>query len=444
MLNTAKELHIGIDIGLQSISSNRKLSIEPAEKDWVLNTVMIQEINNKINPKSNIKGEGFEETVKRIDDLESIKEDSSEILNLPIYKFSDYASYVPLPPDYHRLIEASVNVNNHKSISSPTVKLLELDSYSSVNSNKYKTLIAKIKLPSTSTDNYTNLKVMFQYDVVGAIGSETYSEEVLFDLNEVGEYYSYNIGTGIEEYFLHGINPMYAPYSESKFQVIRLIMDYINADRFYNGVSVYWERYGDIYEKDNFIFVLDVNTAVTNLSIDDQLTSRIIFAPGGEPFDADNRETVVYNFESPYAYYNDKYYRKFDTRFLSDSNFYTTAEKALYDAVNFSTQPVRIVKSSEFNRLNKHYYGKTNYESPLATIKKGRLVIYHDGTFEFNRINFEYYRKPRLISILNNQGCEITSDSFRMELIDKTVQKLSARIQDPNYKNILQENLILE
>ena len=84
MYNTAKELHIGIDLGLQGINSNRKGDIQSPEKDWFLNNVMIQEINRKLNPKSNFKGEGFEDTFKRIDDLESIKEDTSEIVSLPI------------------------------------------------------------------------------------------------------------------------------------------------------------------------------------------------------------------------------------------------------------------------------------------------------------------------------------------------------------------------
>ena len=38
---------------------------------------------------------------------------------------------------------------------------------------------------------------------------------------------------------------------------------------------------------------------------------------------------------------------------------------------------------------------------------------------------------------------KIDSDDFKLELVSKAVQKISARIEDPNYSKIINENLLL-
>ena len=438
MLDTAKELHIGIDLGLQAINSNRKLNIEPAEKDWVLNNVLMQEINSRINPKSNVKSEGFEDTFQRIDDLESIKVDTSEISNFPIYKYSDKAVYVPLPADYYRLIETSANVNNLGSINSPVVNF---NDFSGVNGVNYRTHYGIVKLPSSSSINYSNFKFSFCYNATG-IGLSVYDEVVLFNINERGDY------VGIGDYYIHGIPTIASPYYESKFMFIRLVMDYVNehVGKEY-GITVYWERFTHIYQKDSFIVVID-NSIILDKIPDFDPTIGISFLylsiSGNNHVTPGVEDIYVPTYATEYYDYNrDSIVEKFDKAIINDTNYYSLAQKAAYNNIIFNNYPVRIVKSSILNDLLKHYYGKPVYNSPIGVIKQGRLVVYHDGTFEFNRIDLEYYRRPKLISIYNNQGCEITSESFKMELVEKTVQKLSARIQDPNYKNLLQENLIL-
>jgi len=446
MLNTAKELHIGIDLGLQAINSNRKLHIEPSEKDWVLNTVLMQEINNRINPKSNIKQEGFEDTFKRIDDLESIKVDTSEFYHLPIYKYSDKAVSLPLPADYYRLIGSSVNVHNFGSVNDPVIAF---DNYTGTNGNNYCTTYGVIKLPSSDIDDYSDFKMSFCYNAVGLVGDSglTWDEEILFDMNEVGRYADY-INYPLAEYLLHGSASLQSPYSEGKFMFIRMVLDHVNEHTSKEaGVTLYWERYANIYYKDSFIAVVDHSLmSVKKPSFDPTKFNFVYLTLTGadpnvpDPYDTYAMTFANYNYDSN----RESYIPKFDKNVIDDVNYYTALEKEAYDAATFDSYPVRIVKSSELNDLIKNYYGKPVFDSPLGVIRQGRVVVYHDGTFEFNRIDLEYYRRPKLINIYNNQGCEITSDSFRMELVDKTVQKLSARIQDPNYKNLLQENLILE
>ena len=444
MYNTAKELHIGIDLGLQGINSNRKGDIQSPEKDWFLNNVMIQEINRKLNPKSNFKGEGFEDTFKRIDDLESIKEDTSEIVSLPIYKYSDKASYIPLPSDYYRFIEGVVSVNNMGTIGSSVVLFKDLIV---TNGLPYVTVFGALKLPS-ATSNYSDFIIRFMYDITGPYGSEVYDEEILFDINEEGHYWSYT-SDPTDIYYLHGMEAINVTYSDAKFQLIRMVMDHINnVTGVEIGLTVYWERYVNIYEKDSFIFVVDnaiLTERIPNYDpISNPLYNKIYLSPTGDEPNTPGDEDTYCQLLHIYTNKTNEYIQKFEPSALGDINIYTAAETAAYAAAIFDVYPIRMVKSSELHTLNKHYYGKTVFDSPIGIIRQGRIVVYHDSTFEFNRIDLEYYRKPRLISLPNNQGCEITSDSFRVELVDKTVQKISAFIQDPNYKNVLQENLILE
>jgi len=433
MFSTAQELHIGIDQGLQSIDSNRKGSIEPAEKDWVLNTVMIQEINNRLNAASNPKRQGFEDTFKRIDDLQSLKVNTSEISNQPIYKYTDKAVYVPLPPDYHRLIDCSARVNHFGTIGSPTVVMYD---FVTTNVDQYKTMYSIVKLPDATT-NYADFLITLYNDISGSYGSEVYFPTTIFDINAEERYFSYT-GNPLNVYFEHGYTSIYGTFSDYKYQFIRLVMDAVNysTTRTRQGISVYWEKYNKVYAKDSFIFVMDMPLATMNIGNAD-FPARFYLSPTGqEPNTAGDEDT--YGSVANYGV------AKFEDSATRDLTVYTAEQRAAYEAATFEDQPVRVVKSSERSRLNKHYYGKTNPESPIGVIENDRFVVYSDDKFEFDRLDIEYYRKPRLISLVNNQGCEITSDSFKMELVEKTVQKLSARLQDPNYRNVVQENVILE
>lgn len=69
---TAQEAHIELDLGLQRINSFDTSELLPQEKDWFINNEVLKFIKQRTNPKSNSKGEGFEDTTKRLEDVKDL------------------------------------------------------------------------------------------------------------------------------------------------------------------------------------------------------------------------------------------------------------------------------------------------------------------------------------------------------------------------------------
>lgn len=109
MYNTVKEMHVAIDMELQHINSNRKQSITPYHKDMVLNQAVLQFVENRTNPKTNIKQEGLEDTQKRYDDIRELKRS----LVLPTMIDNDKV-FIILPHDYYKLIGAGCRLRYYK------------------------------------------------------------------------------------------------------------------------------------------------------------------------------------------------------------------------------------------------------------------------------------------------------------------------------------------
>lgn len=137
MYNTIKELHIEIEQRIQQITSNRHRSIPPQFIDMVLNRTALKYIQTRTNRKVNYKQEGFEDSQKRVDDLQSLK---TETKWLPIIKDeeSDNRGFVILPADYLKLITScskvvyskpfyNKNINTFES-TTKTIYILDLKS----------------------------------------------------------------------------------------------------------------------------------------------------------------------------------------------------------------------------------------------------------------------------------------------------------------------------
>ena len=95
MYSTVPACHIALDAKLQLLNSNRKIAIHPEQYDMALNEAILQLITQKSHPKLNSKQEGFEQSIKRYDDLQNLKKTVSFI---PFNNGSNY--YMNLPSDY--------------------------------------------------------------------------------------------------------------------------------------------------------------------------------------------------------------------------------------------------------------------------------------------------------------------------------------------------------
>lgn len=102
MYSTVQELHIEIEQRIQQITSNRNGSIAPEFIDMVLNRNAIRYVNLKTNRKTNYKQEGFEDSKKRLEDLESLKRTERLIVQAS-------EDLCLLPADFHILVSSSSN-----------------------------------------------------------------------------------------------------------------------------------------------------------------------------------------------------------------------------------------------------------------------------------------------------------------------------------------------
>jgi len=116
MYETIKELHIEIEQRIQQITSNRYGSMPPQFYDMMLNRTAIKYIQSKSNRKTNYKGEGLEDSMKRVEDFQSLKRETAW---LPVLtKDSDTSrGFVLLPSNYLKFISSTSHYKYTKNIS---------------------------------------------------------------------------------------------------------------------------------------------------------------------------------------------------------------------------------------------------------------------------------------------------------------------------------------
>ena len=96
MYETVKELHIEIEQRIQQITSNRHRSIAPQFIDMMLNRAAVKYIQTKSNRKTNYKGEGLEDSKKRVDDIQSLKRETPWLKLKRDKQDTDYPNMVKL------------------------------------------------------------------------------------------------------------------------------------------------------------------------------------------------------------------------------------------------------------------------------------------------------------------------------------------------------------
>lgn len=69
---TVKELHIGVDLGVDNLNAKLQDWVEDEELDFILNKNQLNYIKTKYNPTSNKLVKGFEQSEKRIQDLSKL------------------------------------------------------------------------------------------------------------------------------------------------------------------------------------------------------------------------------------------------------------------------------------------------------------------------------------------------------------------------------------
>ena len=220
MYNTVKEMHIALDMGLQHIDSNRKQAISPEHKDMALNYAVLQFVETRSNPKTNIKREGYEDTQKRYDDLRELKRS----VNINSTYNNGKVSAV-LPHDYYKLVSIGANVVYSKyDLPDPSI------------GPETTAFILKFPDDSATGTVYNNFKIT---------DSDGYTTITIFDIANYPKVSTFHS-------------------SDAKFMIVNLVLEHINSgnDRF----KVYWENWNDLYVPESFIFIGKKNLTTYTLS----------------------------------------------------------------------------------------------------------------------------------------------------------------------------------
>lgn len=179
MYETIKELHIEIEQRIQQITSNRYGSMPSQFYDMMLNRTAIKYIQSKSNRKTNYKGEGLEDSMKRVEDFQSLKRETAW---LPVLtKDGDTnRGFVLLPSNYLKFISSTSHYKYTKNISKELVSP----------GNNFKNVYYKVydlnDVTSILGHNISELKSKFENGIEDNVELPKYLVEYLYDqLNNI-------------------------------------------------------------------------------------------------------------------------------------------------------------------------------------------------------------------------------------------------------------------
>ena len=189
--------------------------------------------------------------------------------------------------------------------------------------------------------------------------------------------------------------------NSEKFVLIPVILEKLK-EKFeslgYN-YQVYYEHYDNIYKPNNFIFVAD--SLVTEFKFEE-----------GENISASVNKTTV-------------------------------LDKITNSFTNFGNATHRLVKSNDAIKLLETSFGTTIPKSPISEIENTRLISYHQKKFIIGNVIIQYIRKPRLININLNIGCEL-NDNIHDKIVDIAARMIANYSNKGTQKQVMMESLLKE
>lgn len=218
MYSTVKDIHYSIELGVQRLVSNSNRTLTPPILDYYFNRNMLRFISTRKSSTGNPKQEGFDDTTKRVSDLQDIIT-STDFLQAKIE--DDNLTYVELPSDY-------------KDFSSAKVKLKYNCKPSDIETKAVNATISVLPFLDDTYNSgtfYTNARIDIQ------------SNSGITSVFNVNDYIN--------------LETLYS--SEAKFMITNIITNLVNAP-----VEIYWERYGNAFHPNSFILVDFTNTYINS------------------------------------------------------------------------------------------------------------------------------------------------------------------------------------
>jgi hypothetical protein len=221
---TTQEMHIEIDLILQKINSQGTKNILPQEKDWFLNNAVIDYLQQKINPSSNVKQLGFEDTAKRVEDIK----DLIRVVNKPIQINNRGESFITFPSNYFGYIR--------------------------FDSRLRKSCTTDNTVPSTGTVYKNTFKIVLSSGILNSFTISILKNAVVTDLFTLTDLPSGYINSS-ESFDKQGTFIIKA----LKILLTKKVKEVLSPD-----TELYWEKEGSTYTPLSFTIVS--NTAFTSIT----------------------------------------------------------------------------------------------------------------------------------------------------------------------------------
>lgn len=185
---------------------------------------------------------------------------------------------------------------------------------------------------------------------------------------------------------------------KAKFVIVGDILD--TCYRLSPTLQVYWERYRDTYYENSLIFVGSTSIGTITLTSNSQVSA-------------------VTQTLGTYRAYN----------------------RALISALASKTIhliPVRANKEAELYPTLKNSYYKSNLKEVVMDQTMDYFIFYPERSFIVTRFYYDYIRKPKTISLILNQGCELASTAHP-KVVDLAVEILKLDTNSQSYPATVQD-----
>tara|TARA_R110002096_G_scaffold517_4_gene3024 strand:- start:3201 stop:4277 length:1077 start_codon:yes stop_codon:yes gene_type:complete len=340
-----QEMHVQFDSRLQRMNSNAFDIFYPAEKDILLNYAQNKFIRITLPPnENNKKVEGSQKATKRYDDLQTLITKQTNIM----YVLESNVLFSVLPYDFFDFITANTNLKedcNGVTTTSSTANLY----------------IAY--LPFVDDVAATSLYSDFKWTL-------WYNDSSSLILAQISDYPKFPTLSANDEKFLISNFAIYENNRQS------------------TNVKVYWEKYGELYKPNNFIFVSEAN----------------------------NLDKIVMNVKGA----------------LTAEASFASLNYTSYSVITGTSakKETRLIPTQHVQSFIANPFQSTGSDSPITELTNNRILLHHNANFATDNLEIVYYRKPKLINFYLDVSCEI-HEARHDKIIDIAVEAASAFIGNP-------------
>lgn len=379
MYNSALEYHIAVLQGLQKVAGYTNDMFSPDEIDFHLNRQQSRLLEGMVNKK-------FMEAEVMVDWIRPIitKNYPLQVFIPPTtsYIYEPLMVYGVLPPRYLYLINDRSGVIT--STASGTCSDLTSFKGNPVYQSNYTELVGALPM-------FTSLAT-----------TPPYFYNATLTITRSGLPISVSLPTGYNN----------IQSSKSGFYVVNWFMENF-ADTLYNlysiNVELFWEYYRGRYYPNSFVLVTN-DAAITAIALSSQIS-------GSNPA----------------------------TGGSSSVNMVST----VYKVPNYSAIPgyAREVTSNTLVELDVLYEENFNFfysavsVGPKTAISDRHIMAYEAKNFLISDLIIDYVRIPRTISLSLNQISELGGNAADI-IVDRTIEYLKLAIENPVYRDVLQNNQI--